>query len=209
MYQLAPVPESAAVDKAAQAFKRIKDVLGVDEIPEIFGLMANVPVFVHDFFMNFRKFVLGDGNLDERRRLLIALAVSGQEGSPRWLQFLRDVAATKGIDDQTITDALAVASANSMYNVLFKFRDIAGTDIFEGMPVGLRAHTFQGTSLDEETVELINLVLSDINGCQPCTSGHVAKARSLNLAPEAIYEAVQCGATMVAGVRFLRSIGEA
>ena len=209
MYQLSPVAESAAVDKAAQAFKRIKDVLGVDEIPEIFGLMANVPIFVHDFFMNFRRFVLGEGRLEERRRLLIALAVSGQSGSPRWVQFLRDIAATKNISDQEITDALAVASANSMYNVLFKFRDIAGTDLFEGMPIGLRAHTFQGTSLDGETVELINLVLSDINGCKPCTSGHVAKARDLNIAPEAIYEAVQCGATMMSGVQFLKSIGQA
>lgn len=209
MYQVNPVSESAAVGKAAQAFERIKDVLNVEEIPEVFGLMANVPIFVHDFFMNFRKFVVGEGNLDERRRLLIAMAVAGQEGSPRWMQFLREIAATKGIDDQTITDVLAVASSNSMYNVLFKFRDIAGTDIFEGMSVGLRAHTFQGTSLNEETVELINLVLSDINGCQPCTSGHVAKARSLNLPPETIYEAVQCGATMVAGIRFLRSIGKA
>ncbi len=94
-----------------------------------------------------------------------------------------------------------------MYNVLFKFRDISGTDVFNGMGVGLRAHTFQGTSLDEMTVELINLSLSDINSCKPCTSAHVAKVRQSGVADEAIYEAIQCAATMVAGVQFLRSIG--
>ena len=76
------------------------------------------------------------------------------------------------------------------------------------MPVGLRAHTFQGTSLDDTTVELINLTLSDINGCKPCTSGHVAKARDLNVSPEAIYEAVQCAATIMSGIQFLKSIGK-
>jgi len=172
MLQLTPVAKADAVDKAAQAFKRIKDVMQVDEVPEIFRYMANVPIFVHDFFMNFRKTVLGSGLLNERRRLLIAVA--GQAGSTVWVEFLHTLAATKDI-----ADAMAVASSNGMYNVLFKFRDITGTEIFEGMPVGLRAHTFQGTSLDEQTVELINLTLSDINGCKPCTSGHVAKARQL------------------------------
>lgn len=207
MLNLTPVAESDAIDKAAQAFKRIKEVMQVEEVPEIFRYMANVPTFVHDFFMNFRKTVLGEGQLDERRRLLIALAVAGQSGSAVWVEFLSNLAAAKEISNQEIADAMAVASSNSMYNVLFKFRDIAGTDIFEGMPVGLRAHTFQGTSLDETTVELINLTLSDINGCKPCTSGHVAKARDLNVSPETIYEAIQCAATMMSGIQFLKSIG--
>jgi alkyl hydroperoxide reductase subunit D len=199
MFELTPVAEADAEGKAAQAFKPIKEVMQVDEIPEIFRYMANVPIFVHDFFMNFRKSVLGSGQLDDRNRLLIALAVAGQTGSAVWIEFLSALAATKEISDRDI----AVASSNSMYNVLFKFRDIAGTEIFEGMPVGLRAHTFQGTSLDEQTVEMINLTLSDINGCKPCTSGRVAKARDLNIAPEA----VQCAATMMSGIQFMKSIG--
>jgi alkyl hydroperoxide reductase subunit D len=94
-----------------------------------------------------------------------------------------------------------------MYNVLFKFRDISGSDVFNGMSVGLRAHTFQGTSLDEQTVELINTCLSVINGCKPCTAAHVEKGRQMGLSDEAIYEGIQCAATMVAGTQFLRSIG--
>ena len=207
MTLIQPVPESDAVDKAVQAYKRIKEVLGVEEIPPVFGYMANVPAFVHDFFMNFRKFVLSEGKLDEKTKLLIAVAVAGQAGSQTWLEFLKTFAADKGINDTEINEALAVGATNSMYNVLFKFRDIAGTDVFEGMPVGLRAHTFQGTSLSDETVELINLSLSDINACKPCTSAHVAKARQVGVADEAIYEAIQCAATMIAGTQFLRSIG--
>lgn len=207
MTLVTPVAESDAVDKAAQAYGRIKDVLAVDEVPEVFRYMANVPSFVHDFFMNFRKFVLTEGKLDEKRKLLIALAVAGQAGSQTWIKFLDAFSEARGVSRQEIVEAMAVGATNSMYNVLFKFRDISGTEVFDGMAVGLRAHTFQGTSLDETTVELINLTLSDLNGCKPCTSAHVAKARQLSFPDEAIYEAIQCAATMIAGTQFLRSIG--
>ncbi|MEY3227002.1 MAG: Alkyl hydroperoxide reductase AhpD, partial [Planctomycetota bacterium] len=70
-----PVSAECAEDKAAQAYERIREVLGVTEIPEIFRYFAAVPAFLHDFFMNFRKFVLSAGKLDEKRKLLIAAAV--------------------------------------------------------------------------------------------------------------------------------------
>jgi len=202
-----PVEESAAVDKAVQAYARIKEVLGVDEVPEIFRYMGNVPSFVHDFFMNFRKFVLSGGKLAEKEKMLVALAVAGQAGSQPWISYLLEFAATRDITPEEITEALAVGATNSMYNVLFKFRDISGRDVFEGMPVGLRAHTFQSTSLSDQTVELINLALSDINACKPCTAAHVEKAKKEGVSDEAIYEAIQCAATMVCGTQFLRSIG--
>ncbi len=202
-----PVPPEQATDKAAQAYERIREILEVSEIPEIFQYMANVPAFVHDFFMNFRKFVLTAGKLDEKRKLLIACTVAGQAGSMKWQEYLQTFAAARNVSAAEITEALAVGATNSMYNVLFKFRDIAGTDVFDGMSVGLRAHTFHGTSLDDMTVELINLALSDINGCKPCTAAHVEKARQTGLSDEAIYEAIQCAATMIAGTQFLRSIG--
>ena len=202
-----PISAEQASDKAAQTFDRIREVFEVTEIPEIFQYMANVPAFVHDFFMNFRKFVLTAGKLDEKRKLLIAFAVAGQAGSSKWLEYLQTFAAVRHVSAEEVTEALAVGATNSMYNVLFKFRDISGTDVFDGMGVGLRAHTFQGTSLDDMTVELINLSLSDINGCKPCTAAHVQKARQTGLADEAIYEAIQCAATMIAGTQFLRSIG--
>jgi alkyl hydroperoxide reductase subunit D len=202
-----PVSDSAAGEKAGQVYERIREVLGVQEIPEIFRVFANVPAFLQDFFMNFRKFVLGPGKLEEKRKLLIAAAVAGQFGSRRWLEYLMTFAESRGVSQGEVTEALAVGATNSMYNVLFKFRDISGSDVFGGMSIGLRAHTFQGTSLDEQMVELINLALSDLNACKPCTAAHVMKARTLGVSDEAIYEAIQCAATMVAGIQFLRSVG--
>ncbi|MFM8474641.1 MAG: carboxymuconolactone decarboxylase family protein [Planctomycetaceae bacterium] len=202
-----PISAEVAGEKAGQVYERIREILQVQEIPEIFQYFANVPAFLQDFFMNFRKFVLGAGKLDEKRKLLIAVAVAGQAGSSRWLDYLSTFCEARGVSREELADVLAVGATNSMYNVLFKFRDISGTDVFGGMSIGLRAHTFQGTSLDEVTVELVNLTLSDLNACKPCTAAHVMKARQLGVADEAIYEAIQCGATMVAGTQFLRSLG--
>ncbi|MFM7036875.1 MAG: carboxymuconolactone decarboxylase family protein [Planctomycetaceae bacterium] len=202
-----PVSAAGADEKVGQVYERIREVLQVQEIPEVFRYFANAPAFLQDFFMNFRKFVLGPGKLDEKRKLLIAVAVAGQAGSGRWLEYLETFAVSRGIARQELVDVLAVGATNSMYNVLFKFRDISGSDVFGGMSIGLRAHTFQGTSLDEVTVELVNLTLSDLNACKPCTAAHVMKARQLGVADEAIYEAIQCGATMIAGTQFLRSLG--
>ena len=112
-----PVEESDAIDKAIQAYSRIKEVLGVDEVPEIFRYMGNVPSFVHDFFMNFRKFVLSGGKLPEKDKLLVALAVAGQAGSQPWIRYLSEFAETREITPQEITEALAVGATNSMYNV--------------------------------------------------------------------------------------------
>lgn len=202
-----PVSDANATEKAAQVYERIREVLEVTEIPEIFRFFAAVPPLLHDFFMNFRKFVLSEGKLDEKSKLLIAFATAGQAGSDRWMEYLQTFAEKRGISHTEITEALAVGATNAMYNVLFKFRDISGSDVFNGMSVGLRAHTFQATSLNEQTIELINVSLSDINGCKPCTAAHVEKARSLGIADEAIYEAIQCAATMICGTQFLRSIG--
>jgi alkyl hydroperoxide reductase subunit D len=207
MALVTPVTPDQATDKVAQVYDRIREVMLVTEIPEVYQWLASVPSFLHDFFMNFRKFVLSEGKLDIKSKLLIAIAVSGQAGSGLWLAYLRTFAEKTGVSEEDIRETLAVGATNSMYNVLFKFRDISGSDVFNGMSVGLRAHTFQSTSLGDKLIELINISLSDINGCKPCTAAHVEKARQLGISDEAIYEAIQCAATMIAGTQFLRSIG--
>jgi alkyl hydroperoxide reductase subunit D len=207
MPRIQPLPESEATDKTARTYERIREMLGTDAVPGPFLAYGRVPAFLQDFFMNFKKFVHGDGALDGKTRTVIALAVSAYAGSEAWADYFRDRAAADGLSDEQIAEVLAVASTNAMYNTFFKFRDIAGTDIFEGLPVALRAHTFNGTSFDEKTVELINIAISDLNACKPCVSGHVAKARQLGLSAEAILEAVQCAAVMMAGIQYLKSAG--
>lgn len=208
MVRIPPLSESDATDeKTTRTLERIKELLETDTVPEPFLVYARVPAFLQDFYMNFKKFVHGEGKLDARTRTIIALSVSALMGSEHWTNYFEARAKQFEMGEDTIAEILAVASTNYMYNTFFKFRSISGSDAFEGLPVGLRAHTFSGTSLDDATVELINVAISDLNACKPCVSGHVEKSRKLGVSDEAILEAIQCTSVMMAGIQFLKAAG--
>lgn len=207
MSKLVPLTQETASEKAQQTLERVQELFGEAPIPEPFGYYAHVPAFLQDFYMNFKKFCYSEGKLDERTKAAIALAISGYLGSEPWMEFWSARCRTLGWSDQALLDIAAVTASCSMYNTFFKFRDLSGSDLFGGMGVGLRAHTFAGTTLDDRLVELINVAVSDIAACKPCTEGHVAKARALGVSDEALLETIQCAATTYAGAQFLKSRG--
>lgn len=205
MSRIPPIGESEAVDKIAQTYERLRDMLGGDPIPAPFLIYARVPAFLQDFYMNFKKFVWSEGALDVPSKLLIGLSVTSTLKCGEWTDLLMARATQLNVSTQQQHDALAIAATCQMYNVFFKFRELSGSELFSGMSVGLRAHTFAGTTLTPQLVELINIAVSDINGCKPCTSGHVDKARQLGVSDDAMLECIQCAATLAAGCHFLNS----
>ena len=206
MFPIAPVTESTVDEKVAQTFGRLREMFGDQPLPEPFFVYGHVPAFLQDFYMNFKKFVWTDGQITAKTKATIALAVCAVKKCQPWIKIMAARAKELGLSEQYITDTIAVAATCEMYNAFFKFRDISGSDIYSGMAVGLRAHTFANTSLDDQTVELINVVISDINGCKPCTAGHVEKSRQLGTSHEALQEAIQCASTILAGVSFLNAV---
>ena len=205
MLKLTPVAENQADAAVATTYERLHDLLGPDPLPEPFLLMGNVEPFLKDFYMNFKKFVYTPGKIDEKNKAAIALATSIHAHCEPWGTWYRDRCLSLGWETQQLAEIAAVATTNYMYNTFFKFRNLSGTDRFDGMPVGLRAHTFSHTSLEDTTVELINLAISDLNACQPCVSGHIAKAEHLGLTHDMMLEAIQCAATAYAGAQFLNA----
>jgi alkyl hydroperoxide reductase subunit D len=203
MARLAPLPKSEAPDGVVQTYERLEELFA-GPIPEMFLRMGRVESFLKDFYMNFKKFVFTAGTLDARTKALIGYAVSLHAKSDPWISYFAARAAALGANEQQLAEVLAITATNYMYNTFFKFRDLSGSALFEGMGVGLRAHVFTGTSLDEKTVELLNIAISDINACKPCTSGHVDKARSLGLTDAQLLECIQCTATVYAGAQFDR-----
>lgn len=205
MPQLPPVDPATVPDDVAKTLGRVREMFGSDEIPEPFLVYGHVEPFLRDFYMNFKKFVYTDGPLDAKTKAAVALSVAAHGKSKVWQEFLERRCVELGFEERQVAEILAIAATNYMYNTFFKFRELSGSDRFSGMGVGLRAHTFSSTSLDHRTVELINIAISDLNACKPCVSGHVEKARQLGLTDEQILEAIQCAATMYAGVQFLNS----
>jgi lipoyl-dependent peroxiredoxin subunit D len=205
MPRLNPISPEQAGEDVARTYDRIRELLGSDDLPEPFLIFGNVEPFLRDFYMNYKKFVHTDGAIDAKTKAAVALCVAVHGKSKPWQDYFEQRCRDLDFSEQQTAELLAVAATNYMYNTFFKFRDISGTDLFDGMGVGLRAHTFNKTSLDETLVELVNVAISDLNACQPCTKGHVEKARKLGLSPEQILECIQCAATMYAGVQFLNA----
>ncbi|MCA9079932.1 MAG: carboxymuconolactone decarboxylase family protein [Planctomycetaceae bacterium] len=202
---LTPLFPDEAPDKVAQTYERLRELFGEAEIPEMFLIYGNVEPFLRDFYMNFKKFVFSAGQLDERQKAAIALAVSAYAHCHRWTRWASSRCAILGFTEDQRAEILAIAATNAMYNTFFKFRDLSGSGLFEGMGVGLRAHTFSQVSLEEPLVELINIAISNLNACKPCTSGHVEQSRQLGLTNQQLLECVQCAATMYAGCQFLNA----
>lgn len=207
MARIPPVLEAEATDKVAQTYERLRDMLEGAPLPAPILNYGRVPAFVQDFYMNYKKFVWTDGHLDVKTKATIALAVSSVLRCAPWADYFAERLVQLGQSSQYVSDTIAIASTCQMYNVFFKFRDLSGSDIFSGMSVGLRAHTFSNTSLDAKLVELVNIAISDLNGCKPCTSGHVESARKLGVSDDALLECVQCAATMAAGCAFTNAAG--
>ena len=200
-----PVSPADADDDVAKLYARLADLLEVDSLPEAFSAYGRVPSFLKDLFMNLKKFVIGDGRLDAGLRAKIALATAAHAKNGDWADLLASRLDGLGVDSQARAEVLAVASTNYMYNTFFKFRSLSGTERFDNLSVGLRAHTFQSTSLPETEVELINIAISDLNACAPCVSGHVEKAKQLGLSDDQMLEAIQVAAVVYAGAMYLNT----
>ncbi|GIX05305.1 MAG: hypothetical protein KatS3mg114_1174 [Planctomycetaceae bacterium] len=199
---LQPIREMQGSEKLTQTWERLQELFTGRAVPEPFAFYAHCSVFLQDFYMNFKKYCWNDGKLDSRSKAVVCYAVSASAGCALWAKVFEQ--RLQELGGPPPADILAVTATCSMYNTFFKFRDLSGSDLFQGLPVGLRAHTFAGTALDEKCVELVNVVISDINGCKPCTSGHVAKARELGWSDDAILEAIQAASTLQGGIVFLR-----
>jgi alkyl hydroperoxide reductase subunit D len=207
MIYATPLPENEAPEAVQQTYGRIKEFFGTDTVPEVFLPFGRVESFLKDVYMNSKKFVFSAGKLDLKSKMAIAFAVAVYAKSNAWKDFFAERAKLSELTETQLTEICALIGANSLYNTFFKFRDLSGSTIFDGMPVGLRAHVFVGTSFDTKMVELINTVISNLNACKPCTSGHVTKARNLGITDDELLEAIQCGATVYSMTQFYNAVG--
>lgn len=202
---LAQVDPAQASEKVQELLGRVEEKLGAAALPG-FKQMANVEAFLQDSFMNYRKFLHeGAGNLDHKTREAIALATASALNCSHCVKAHAKAAQAVGWSQQEVAEILSVVATCAMYNTYYKFKDLAGDSKFESMSPQLRAHTFMKTSLDDKLVELINVVVSNINGCPQCTTGHTRKAIELGLSHEDVDEAIRVSALMSSFATFFRT----
>src|SRR4051794_29930631 len=97
-----PLAESELSEKAAETLGRVRELFGDDPVPESFFIYANSPAFMHDFYMNFKRFVLTAGKLDLRTKLIVAYSAAVVLGSRDWRDWLSTKLKAIGADDTVI-----------------------------------------------------------------------------------------------------------
>ena len=203
---VAPLAPEDAGESTAKIYDRITETVGNGRVSIGFQMMGRIEAYLQDSYMNCRKFVReGAGKLDEKQREAIALATSSAMNCTACVRSHAKAAGRAGFSDAQVAEILAVTATCAMYNTYYRFKDLAGDPAFEGYSAALRAHTFQKNSLGPELTELINIVVSNINGCSKCTAGHVKKALGLGLTHDQIDEAVKVSATMASFNTFHRT----
>ena len=206
MPTISPLAPEDAEPSTQKIYDRIKETIGGGRVSTGFQMMGHVEAFLQDSYMNYRKFIHdGAGRLDALQREAIVLATSSAMNCAHCVRSHAKTAMKAGFTEDQVAEILSVTATCTMYNTYYKFRDLAGDATFEGFSVGLRAHTFAKNSLGPETTELINIVVSNINGCSKCTAGHVKKALELGLTHEHIDEAIKISATMASFNTFHRT----
>ncbi|MCC6579158.1 MAG: carboxymuconolactone decarboxylase family protein [Phycisphaeraceae bacterium] len=202
-----PLPYDKASEAVQRTYDRIKETIGKGEVSAGYQMMGQVEPFLADSYMNYRKFVVdGAGKLDAKQRAAIVLATSSAMNCVHCVRHHAKALVADGkLSEQQVQEVLAVTATCAMYNSYYKFKDLSGDERFRDLTPGLRAHAFIKTSLEQSLVELINIVVSNINGCLMCTSGHVKKLLELGITAEQIDEAIKVSATMAAFNTFHRT----
>ena len=202
-----PLKPEEAPESTQKIYDRIAETIGGGSVPLGYQMMGHVEPFLQDSYMNDRKFIKdGAGSLDPRQREAIVIATSSAMNCVHCVKaHVKEAVESETFTEQEVREILAVTATCAMYNTYYKFKDLVDDEQFKSYQVGLRAHTFQKTSLDDVMVELINIVVSNINGCLMCTSGHVKKAMALGLSADDVDEAIKISATMAAFNTFHRT----
>jgi alkyl hydroperoxide reductase subunit D len=201
-----PLKPDAAPESTRAIYDRIAETIGGGEVPVGFQMMGNIETYLQDSYMNYRKFIKEDGGtLDAKQREAIVLATSSAMNCTHCVRAHAKDAAAVGWSEKEVAEILAVTATCAMYNTYYRFKDLAEDPAFENLTPGLRAFTFQKTSLPANLVELINVVVSNINNCRKCTSNHVRAVLELGVTHEQIDEAIKISSTMASFNTFHRT----
>jgi len=200
-----PLDPNEAPADSQRTLDEVKAQQGDGEVPTEFQMLAHVPAFLGDAHANRRKYVdEGSGALSEAHREALALATSVGNNCKSCTRAHAQSCREAGWSQTEVAEIIAVASTGAMYNFFYKYRDAVSDEHLTGIKPQLRAHTWQGTSLDPILVELIATIVSVINSCHHCIDAHTSKALKAGASHEQIEAAIRLAATMTAYNTYFR-----
>lgn len=110
MPHLPLVEESAASEEVKKVFNEIKAVFRAEAVPEPFRAMANSPAYLASTWERFKMLMGPGGKVDQKTKLVAALAASATNNSQYSLQYQTALARALGLTDGQITEILGVVA---------------------------------------------------------------------------------------------------
>jgi lipoyl-dependent peroxiredoxin subunit D len=110
-------------------------------------------------------------------------------------------AATKldaSVLPNVLEDAKAAAALMAMNNVYYRFRHMAGKEIYSQKPARLRMNWIAKPLGSKVDFELFCLAVSAINGCEMCIQSHEKVVIEGGLSEDQVHDAVRLAATIQA-----------
>ncbi len=201
MTWLKPIDAQTAPEEQRKVLERARQKFAIaDDAPSPAWLLslANSPSLLKDVYMNVERSLMKDGPLASSKRLVIATAVASQAGCGALAEYFAQRAEAAGATREQLVEAAAIAATSTSFNHYYKFRSLYEGEGFEGFTPGLRASLFVNPSQGKAMAELINLVISTINGCKSCVNGHVQDALKAEVTREQIDDAIRIGGIVMA-----------
>ena len=133
-----------AGERGQRAVERLREVFGAEELPSGFDTLSFSENGMYDVYMNLNR-QLGDGKVERKSKLLIAVAIASLTGSAEAVEFFAKSAIAAGRTAAEALEAVSAASTCSAYNAYYKFRDLIGAEdlpTYEAFKANFNANTF-------------------------------------------------------------------
>jgi len=195
-------------ERGARALDRLKEVFGVEELPEGFHVLAGSDNGINDLYMNLNR-QLADGKFERGKKLLLATAVASAVGSAPAVEFFSKAAVGAGRTSAELIEAVGVASTCTLFNGHYRFRhQVAEEDkaTYEAFRAPFNANVFVKPALGIDEIEAVCIAVSSINGCYNCVQGHIAKGKSAGLSDEQIDEIIRAGSAAVSAANVAKAL---
>ncbi len=195
-------------ERGTRALDRLKEIFGVNELPEAFTTLAGSDNAINDLYMNLNR-QLADGKLERSKKLLIAAAVASSAGSAAAVEFFSKAAVGAGRTAAELLEAIGVASTCTVFNGHYRFRDhVAEEDkaTYEAFRAPFNANVFVKPALPMDEVEGVCIAVSSANGCHKCVQGHVAKGKAVGLNDEQIDEIIRAASAALAAANVAKAL---
>mgnify|MGYP003376646534 CR=1 FL=1 len=154
-----------------ELFTLIEKKLGF--VPEAYKSISASKSYLNDTLYNFHKHV-SEGAIDLFTKHIITIAVASALHNQNALNARLAHAKSEGVNDDLISEAIAVTGNIMTQNIFFKFQRLAGTSEYSNFRPAYKLNTMLNAQhLSQLQVESICIAISLLNDCADCLRGHI------------------------------------